>query len=492
MDSVELSNRAPEALGADTVAVPVVSRPDGPYVDPTFCGAAVSDATGLQSAVSRLAGFRGEVGETASVLWRDGRPPTMVVGVGVAENLTAQRLRRAAMAIGRQTEPGLRVVTTLAQLGSDRAAAVRAVVDGFLLGRYRYRRTPRRGRRELCLAMSKRDSARSGELRRIVAVAEAGGQATEWVRRLVDTPASDLTPAIFAEEVRSRATAAGCRVRVWSPRALRGHGFGATLGVGAGSDCPPLVVDLVYEGSDGRRPLGLAGKGITFDAGGLNLKRDPAEISWMKSDMAGAASVASAVCTAAELDGKRPLRAILPLAENLPGTGAMRPGDILAHPDGTRTEVVDTDNEGRLVLADAIAYLAAGRAAAVIDVGTLTDGGAMGHAFWGCWGTSDSLIASLVAAGQRSGDYGWRLPLSAEYGVLFDSNVADLTNCARDVPDTGTMAATYLRRFAGETPWAHIDNGSTAYLETELGPWPRGATGSPTRALLEFLLAEDQ
>ncbi|MGA8246923.1 MAG: leucyl aminopeptidase, partial [Nocardioides sp.] len=181
------------------------------------------------------------------------------------------------------------------------------------------------------------------------------------------------------------------------------------------------------------------------------------------------------------------VRAVLPLAENVVGERALRPGDVVAHPDGRRTEVLDTDSEGRLVLADAIAYLARSGVERVVDVGTLTDGGGLGPLLWGCWGNDPGLVDALVASGAAAGDPGWALPLRREYRRLLGSDVADVVNVAWDVPDGALMAATYLSTFADGVRWAHVDNGSTAYLESAFEPWPKGATGSPTRALLEFL-----
>jgi leucyl aminopeptidase len=169
--------------------------------------------------------------------------------------------------------------------------------------------------------------------------------------------------------------------------------------------------------------------------------------------------------------------ALLPLAENMPGGHALRPGDVVRHPDGRRTEVVDTDCEGRLVLADAVAYLARGGVGEIIDVGTLTDGGGVGPLLWGCWSTSPSLAQELGGAGEIADER------------LIESSVADIANAPLSVPDSGQLAATYLRTFAGNTPWLHLDNGSSAYLDQGFAPWPVGATGSPVRALLQLLLS---
>ena len=208
----------------------------------------------------------------------------------------------------------------------------------------------------------------------------------------------------------------------------------------------------------------------------------------MKADMAAAAAVAGAVFAAVELGADPDVTVVLPMAENMPGGHALRPGDVVSHPGGRKTEVVDTDCEGRLVLADAVAHLARSGVKEIIDVGTLTDGGGVGPLLWGCWSTSTSLAAALCDAGEFAGEPGWRLPLRAEYERLIESKVADIANAPLSVPDSGQLAATYLRTFAGDVPWAHIDNGSSAYLDQGFEPWPVGATGSPVRALLQLLL----
>ena len=316
---------------------------------------------------------------------------------------------------------------------------------------------------------------------RVIAHAEA------WVRQLVETPANLLGPLAFANAIRLFAAelAPAVTVRVWDAAELAGRGFGGTAGVGSGSAQPPLVVELL---APGEGPVtALAGKGITFDSGGIDLKRDQGELAWMKTDMAAAASVAAAVVATAALRPGLALHAILPVAENMPGPTALRPGDVVTHPGGRTTEVVDTDCEGRLVLADALAWLAETAPARLIDVGTLTDSGGVGTAYWGCWGTAPALAAALTTAGREVGDPGWELPLHPSYDALLASRVADSANAPADAPDTGQVAATFLRPFAGDVPWVHIDNGSGAWLERDAGAWPAGPTGTPLRALVRWL-----
>lgn len=436
-------------------------------------------------------GFSGAVGQTLTlvVTTPDAAPATfLVVGLGGQHEFDAAALRDASACVAR-VAVHTRLATTLALELADGDSAVRAVVEGIGLGDYRYRSSPAEDPRtsqsdplEIVVEQAVSDA--------VVARARATSDAVNWVRQLVETPSGALGPAEFAAAITAHArdvAGSAVTVSVWSADQLRDRGFAGTLGVGAGSDRPPCVVELRTGGVG--ESIALAGKGITFDSGGINLKKDPAELAWMKSDMAAGAAVAAAVITAAALGASVPMTALVPMAENMPGGGALRPGDVMTHPGGRTTEVVDTDCEGRLVLADAVAWLASTSPRAIIDVGTLTDSGGVGPALWGCWSSVPALGAAMVDAGGRAGEPGWLLPLHPSYASLLRSQVADSANAPSDVPDSGQLAATFLRPFAGGTPWLHVDNGSCAYLERDFSPWPAGATGIPTRALIEFLCA---
>ncbi len=247
---------------------------------------------------------------------------------------------------------------------------------------------------------------------------------------------------------------------------------------------------MVLRTGGDENPIGLAGKGVTFDTGGLNLKRDIAEIGYMKSDMAGAAAVAGALFAAVELKRAPSVIALLPMVENMPSGRALRPGDRVRHPDASTTEVVDTDCEGRLLLADALSFLAKQKVRALIDVGTLSDGGGVGGEMWGLWSNAPALAERVTRAGALAGDPGWHLPLREERETMLASRVADRRNALVGEPDTGQVAACYLDQFTAGIPWAHIDNGSNAYLLRDTGPWPEGATGAPAAGLTRLLCDE--
>lgn len=477
---------AAEAPG-DLLVLPFTAGPEpGPGVAET------ERALGVElTGVLARQGFLGRPGDVSTMLVAGGGRARRVAALGIgtaAGGPTA--IRDAAQRLASLAAGSAGVATTLAALGPDRPASVRAAAEGFLLGSFRPSRVgscPVDGERPgpagpLTLLADDVGAASRDALARGVAAAEAAN----WVRDLVHAPAAAATPEALAGQIAVRAREHGADARVWTEDELRREGFGGVLGVGQGSWNRPSLVEVSYPGAAGR-PLALTGKGVTFDSGGLNLKRDPAEIAWMRSDMAGGAAAAAAVIAAARLRLPVHAVAVVPLAENMPGGGSVRPGDVLTHRGGRTSEVMDTDAEGRLVIADAIAYLAERKPAALIDVATLTDAGGIGYALWAAMGTDQRLLGELLDAGEAAGEPGWPLPLPEEYRRLFASSSADLRNTPSRGPDTAVMAATFLREFAGDAPWVHIDNGSTAWLEFETGLWPKGATGSPTRALLRFL-----
>ncbi len=463
-------------------------QPGGPGVDEVR-GLGID----IGLAVAALPAFRGALDDAPVVRPPStvGQPTCVVVGLGRSSSLDPARVRDAAQRAATACRGRARVCLALALGVAAPTLCAAAAAEGFLLGCYA---APRRSSRpdtigpwpSAVTVLVPPSDARRTALTREVAYATVAAEQANWVRALVDTPAGDLSPARLADEITTAAAGSGARCRVWSAATIRQRGFGALLAVGQASRRPPQVVELSL-GPTTRWALGLVGKGVTFDSGGLNLKRDPDEIVWMKSDMAGAAACAGAVIGAARLGLATPVRAVLPLVENLPGGDAVRPGDVVTHPDGATTEITDTDSEGRLILADALSYLASKDVSGIVDVATLTDAAGFGPALWAAASSDDDLCAEVLTAGERAGEPGWRIPLVAEYAQLLQSPVADSVNAAAGTPDTTVLAATYLRQFVADVPWVHIDNGSTAYLERPWSAWPGGATGSPVRTLLQLL-----
>jgi leucyl aminopeptidase len=498
---IELSSAAAGNTRDDLLAVPFFEGTAGPDPGPGAVEAARAVGAGLAGLLASQ-GFRGRPGDAATFVVPGGGPRrVLAVGVGPARDATPAAVRDAAQRVAVLAAGSVHVAATLGLLGPDRAGAVRAAAEGFLLGSYR---VPRMGSQPvagpdpappetLTLLVGGAEGEPSagpadgdGALREGLARGIVTGEMASWVRDLVHAPAGAATPEMLAETIAARAVEHGAAARIWTAGELAREGFGGVTGVGQGSRNSPRLVEVTHAGPGGRQ-WAFAGKGITFDSGGLNLKRDPGEISWMRSDMAGGAAAAAAVIAAARLALPVPAVAVVPLAENMPGGGALRPGDVLTHRGGRTSEVMDTDSEGRLVVADALGYLAERRPAALIDVATLTDAAGLGPALWAATGTDQELMAEVLRAGEGAGEPGWPLPLPDAYRELLSSAAADLRNTPSRGADTTVMAAMFLREFAVGIPWVHIDNGSTAWLEYSTGLWPEGATGSPARALLRFL-----
>ncbi|WP_299035132.1 leucyl aminopeptidase family protein [uncultured Pseudokineococcus sp.] len=278
---------------------------------------------------------------------------------------------------------------------------------------------------------------------------------------LVDLRANEATPATFADRLAALAADHGVRVSVRDEGALRAEGFGAVLSVGAGSPNPPRLVTLSHEprGAAGP-PVAMVGKGVTFDSGGLSLK-SPAAMVGMHRDKTGAAVVAAVVCAVADLGLQVPVRAYLPLAENLPGPDATRPGDIVTSLSGTRIEVLDTDFEGRVLMADALTLAVRDEPRALLDVATLTYQvvTALGPGIAGVVGSDDALVSAVLAAGRDAGEELWPLPLAARYRdqVRSASERADLRNHPGSDVGRAITAALFLAEFVGDVPWAHLD-----------------------------------
>jgi len=493
----EVSSASPAQVDTDLLVLPCYEGPtQGPGVTE------VGTALGVNLVeILRRHRFSARVGDTLDLV-SVGHIPAgslVFVGLGPAGEVDPDVIRRAAMRAAGCMAMSARAATTLPAAGILRGEAgtgeeaASAFAEGLLLGAYRFDRYKRDPidlvSREKPVLERVTVLAGAAERARVASGLRHGevfARAANWARDLVNAPAADATPAALADEAAQVARECGMACKVWAAGDLARGGFGGILGVGQGSINEPRLLELSYSCAGGARPICLTGKGITFDSGGLSLKRS-SEMEWMKSDMAGAAAVLAAMRGAVELDLRVNVDAVLPFAENLPGGSALRPGDVVTQRGGRTSEVADTDSEGRLILADALAYLAERRPAAVVDVATLTDAAGLGEALWAVMGNDPGLIAELLAAGEDVGDRGWQLPLPAAYRHYLESSVADIRNTPEGAPDTTVMAGLYLREFIADIPWVHIDNGSTAYLLQGGDGWPKGATGSPTRAMLRWL-----
>jgi leucyl aminopeptidase len=432
----------------------------------------------------RLPGFAGEAGQAASHHGADGR---RLIGAGLGRDPAPRTVREAAGRAVALAHGETRLALDARALPA--ALAAEAAV-GAALRAWRYSRAPpprdaapeplppRIERLDVVVADKRQAGAVWDTLRPGVAGAL-------YARELVTEPANRLTPMRFAARMQELEKH-GIAVEVLGRKALREAGFGALLGVARGSAEPPCVVLLRWKGRLDAPPVAFVGKGITFDTGGISIK--PAHGMWeMRADMAGAAACAGAMLALALRRSPAPAVAVLGLAENAIGAEAQRPGDVVRTVDGTTVEVVDTDAEGRLVLADCLAWtLRRFSPRAVIDAATLTGAivTALGHHRAGLFSTDAALAAQVAAAGEAVDEPVWPMPLGEGYEEALKSAIADLRNCApeRMQPDA-CHAATFLKRFVGAARWAHLD---IAGVETRAddGPLgPRGATGFGARLL---------
>jgi leucyl aminopeptidase len=311
-------------------------------------------------------------------------------------------------------------------------------------------------------------------------------------RDLTNTPSMTKSPAWLADEAARIAAAGDLSCRVWTEADLARDQFGGLLGVGSGSVRPPRLIELSYQPAGARRHVVLIGKGITFDSGGLSLKPSDS-MKTMKTDMAGGAAVIATMSALAALGAPVRVTGLVAAAENLPSGTALRVGDVIRHYGGRTVEVLNTDAEGRLVLADALAYADAELAPDVmVDLATLTGAArvALGTVMAALYATDDGLAAGLLAAGAASGDRLWRMPLAEDYRPGLDSPVADLANVAGGSGRAGSIdAALFLREFTGGRAWAHLDIAGAARATADDGEITKGATGFGTQLLLHWLTA---
>ncbi len=454
-------------------------------------------------------GFGGKLGERL-LMPAGERDAELLVGVGALEDLSPDVLRRAAVQATRGAAGNRSATLVHAHVTEGRvdpAWATQALVEGLLLGAYRFTTHKSDGNGaasatgeaaevkkkagakangkglERVAIVATGDPAERDALRRGIAVASA----VLFARDLVNEPGGVLTPTEAAERIGERAAERGVEVTVLGPDEIREERLGGLIAVNQGSDEEPRFVRLEHrpEGAEGH--LALVGKGITFDTGGLSIK--PADgMMTMKCDMGGAAAVAAAVCAIAELEVPVAVTAYMPFTDNMSGGSAQRPGDVYTARNGTTVEVLNTDAEGRLVLADALAWAAEETPDAIVDLATLTGACmiALGDRIAGLMGTDDDLVAEIRSAAEGTGERVWPLPLPDDYRRMLDSSVADLKNIGSRYGGTLT-AGLFLREFTGGLPWAHIDIAGPAFGDSDWDEGPAGGTGFGVRTLIGFV-----
>jgi leucyl aminopeptidase len=428
--------------------------------------------------------FEGKPGQAEALLADDGTT-VVALGVGDRPSVDADALRRAGAALARNAGTATRMATTLVSAASDPEWAA-AVVEGIGLGAYRYDGAPRRtegnGRVEEVVVVGGRAEP--------VARGQASVAATWLARDWINRPPKQLTPTEFAAAAASAAKAAGVTAEIWDEDRIESERLGGLLGVAAGAAAPPRLIRLEYRPGRVRTRVALVGKGITFDSGGLSLKT-AAGMMTMKDDMGGAAAVLCATLALAELGVPVGVTAWVAATENMPSGTAIHPGDVLVARNGKSIEVLNTDAEGRLVLADALSLAAEEEPDAIIDVATLTGGQrvALGDRVAAVMGTDRELVRRVIAAGAAAGEPTWELPLYEPYRKQLDSDVADMKNVSGGTAASSIMAGLFLKEFAGPRPWAHLDIAGPGWAESDDGWIARGGTGWGTRTLIELVRA---
>lgn len=422
----------------------------------------------------------------------------VLVGLGKKSEVTLETIRQAMGSAAkrvRQAKVGsfAVVLPTVMPEGMSLVEVVQAMVEGAILGSYQF--TAYRSE-----AASGQDVAgmriliqQKGQLRQVTEGVRRGvatGEATVFVRDLCNHPSNVLTPTRVANEAKTIAKAEGITIKILEQKEMERLGMGALLGVARGSQEPPKFIILEYNGARKKdeRPVVLVGKTITFDTGGISLK--PAEnMEHMKADMTGGAEVLASIRAAARLKLPLHLISILPVAENMPGGRAMKPGDIVKTLSGKTVEVQNTDAEGRLILADGLAYAMRYKPAALIDIATLTGACvvALGQFAIGMFGSDQTLKEQVRKSGQKAGERVWEMPLWEEYFEQLKSDVADMRNIGGRGGGMIT-AALFLSKFVGDCPWVHLDIASTDWSERERAYIPKGPTAIGTRLLVQYLI----
>ncbi|WP_053711763.1 leucyl aminopeptidase [Streptomyces sp. NRRL B-3648] len=502
MTALTLSTAAAPGLRADAIVIGVAKGAQGPVVAP---GAEAVDKAydGKLAGVLETLGASGAEGELTKLPAPAGFKAPLVVAVGLGAEpgddedagYDAEALRRAA-GVAARALTGTRKAAFA--LPVDGPGAIGAIGEGILLGAYSFdayrsgqdagTAKARNGKAPLAeatlLGGKPRDAAHKGALARAVAVCEELNRA----RDLINMPPNDLTPAAFAGITQTAAKEHGLKVQVLDDKALVKGGYGGILGVGGGSAATPRLVKLSYRHPKAEKHLAFVGKGITYDSGGISLK--PAgHNETMKCDMSGAAAVFAAVVAAARLGLEVNVTGWLALAENMPSGSAVRPGDVLRMYSGKTVEVLNTDAEGRLVLADALWAASQESPDAIVDVATLTGAMmlALGSRTFGVMANDDAFRSTVYEAAEEVGEPAWPMPLPEHLRKGMDSTVADIANMGERMGG-GLVAGLFLREFVGEgITWAHLDIAGPAFNEGgPFGYTPKGGTGSAVRTLVRL------
>jgi len=461
-------------------------------------GVAAPGATDVEKALgssfkSLLEGARlkGEVGDALAVptLGTLKAKQVLLVGLGDKKGASSVAARKAGAVVARKTGGAANVASTITQaITGNAAGATAAFVEGYLLGAYRFDRYKANGQKTKTKTVSLVAAGGANEraVKQAITRATALAEGTALARDVTNTPAGDFMPESFAAEARRIAKSTPLTVRVLGEKELKAGRYGGILGVGQGSDKPSRLVEIRYRPAGARKHVALVGKGVTFDSGGINLKNDG--LDWMKMDMGGGGAVLGAMLAIGKLKPKVAVTGLICTAENMPGGAALKPGDVITMKSGTTVEIGNTDAEGRLVMADGITHAIQNKADVVADIATLTGACmvALGERAFGVMGNDQGIVDDVIKAADEAGERGWQLPLIPEYRKKLDSDVADMRNIG-DRYGGAITAGLFLKEFAGDTPWVHIDIAGPARSTVEEFETPKGATGVGVRTLVRWI-----
>ena len=443
--------------------------------------------------------IKGKGGELTVIhsLGRLPSPRVLVAGLGKDSEFNHGTIRDlTGAALRRLRGAGASSVATILHgagiAGLEPEVSAQAIAEGAIMGSYRFTRHKQNeddGKEIDSLSIVESDQSKLEAIRRGVEKGQVMADAANHARDMANEPANVLTPTAMAERAQTLAADVGLDCQVLEQEEMEELGMGALLGVAAGSIQPPRFIVLRYRGRpDSDETLGLLGKGITFDSGGISIK-PAAGMEEMKGDMSGGAAVIAAMWALGKLRPAINVTALVPATENMPSGSATKPGDVHRAMNGKTIEVINTDAEGRLVLADAVCYARREKLSPIIDVATLTGAMqvALGTSATGFMATEDGLAGAVTAAGDDAGEMMWRFPLIAEYSESLKSGVADIKNTGNRFGGA-ISAAKFIQFFVEDTPWVHIDMAPTDNVDTDKGAWVKGATGIPTRTLVNVML----
>ena len=445
-------------------------------------------------------GFNGKAGRASLLHPKSGSPARLVVlvGLGDRKKFDLEALRKGAAIAAKkirslsQTSFSLRLPEILDSKSEAVATVEGASLALYSFDKYKKKSSSDKELREITLVGSK---LAQGSIKEGLRMGHILSDAALFTRDLVNEPPSDMTPLEFskrAETVAAQGKAAGITLKVFDKKEIEEMKMGALLGVARGSAEPPVFIHLHYKPQNSRKSIALVGKGITFDSGGLSLK-SPQNMETMKMDMAGAASILAVFKALPALKPAVEVHGILAVTENMPGGRAQKPGDILRSMSGKTIEVLNTDAEGRLVLADALHYAVKQKPDAVIDIATLTGACvvAVGSLVAGIMGNSDDLASEIEESSKDSGERFCRFPLVEDYKEGLKSPVADLKNISSVRGEAGSIiGGLFLQEFMDDRPWGHLDIAGPAWTDRELPYCKAGGTGFPVRTLLHYLLKQ--